>query len=151
MKKWFVILSLVLLLSACGSDEADKTSTNADPEAAKSEKTEQAESTEPSQEDLNESLKDEAVAANFVELNSDEAEVGLKVHATGEISNIQEDGIFRTFTLTTDENDGTGMYSIKDLLKEEEYTEGDIVKVYGIYDGKDEVGFPVISSTVIEK
>ncbi|MBS4188665.1 hypothetical protein KHA94_00325 [Bacillus sp. FJAT-49705] len=144
MKKLlFAFLMLSLFLFSCSSEETTK------PESEKL--TEEAASKEPTQEELNEKLKSEAVKADFVKLNGDEAEKGLKVHAVGKVSVIAEDGIFRTFTLTTEEGEGFGMYSILDVLKETEYAEGDTVKVYGSYDGKDDLGFPQINSTVIEK
>lgn len=146
MKKiLFLLLVVTLFLTACGENKETSTPVNKDTE------TKEEKSSEPAQEELNDKLKTEAVQAVFVDLNSDEAEVGKKVFATGEVSNIKEDGIFMTFTLTVKESEGVGMYSVTDVLKETDYNEGDSIKVFGSYDGKDDLGFPKINSTVIEK
>lgn len=137
-----------LMLVGCGGND---TESKDEPAPKKEETTKTENKAEPTQEELNEKLKAEAVEANFVELNSDKAETNKKVFATGEVSAIKEDGIFQSFTLTTKEGEGNGMYSISDVLKETEYAEGDTVKVYGVYTGKDDLGFPKIESTVIEK
>lgn len=139
MKKLLILLLASSLLTACGSEETA---------IPKEEKTTKEESnSEPTQEELNEKLKAEAVQADFVELNDPGAEMDKKVFAIGEVSSIKEDGIFQVFTLTTED----GMYSVTDVLKETEYTDGDTVKVYGTYKGKDDLGMPSINSTVIEK
>lgn len=145
MKKFLMLISaifLVGLITACGGNEG------ASGESINIPKTEKK---EPSQEELNNQLKEAAIEANFVELNSNETEQGKKVFATGKVSFIAEDGIFKTFTLTTDEGDGKGMYTIVDVLKDVEYIDGDTLKIYGTFKGKNDLGIPEITSTIIEK
>ncbi|USK56593.1 hypothetical protein LIS82_09020 [Cytobacillus solani] len=146
MKKCLVILLAVIFLTACGGDKETSTSVNKDTEST------EEKSSEPTQEELNDKLKSEAIQAVFVELNSDNTEVNKKVFALGKVSAIGEEGIFKTFLLTTEESNGLGVYKIVDVLKEVEYQEGDSIKIYGTYDGKEEsTGMPKITSTVIEK
>ncbi|CAG9608069.1 hypothetical protein [Pseudoneobacillus rhizosphaerae] len=145
MKKLILLLFTSLVLMTGCSEEKKLT------EEYTNKKNIEESISEPSQEELNEKLKTESVQADFVELNSDQAEIGKKVFTTGEVSIIKEDGIFKTFTLTTKENNGYGMFTITDILKSENYQDGDTVKIFGTYAGKDDLGFLKIDSTVIEK
>jgi len=142
MKKLLVLLIVlfsVSLLAACGGNE--KVSDQGEPkETATKEQ-------EPTQDELNEQLKAEAVEANFVELNGDNAEENKKVFTAGEVTIINKEGSMGEFTLS--DGDG-GMYTIVNVLGTE-ISEGDQVKVYGPFTGKDDLGFPTISATIIEK
>lgn len=140
MKKLSVILMAFLLLAAC-SDEP----------TAEPEEVETVEDTdEPTQEELNAQLKEEATEIEFVKANGDEVEEGTKVKATGDISNLVDDTLME-FTLTTEEGEGSGMYSVKGFnTTEATVEEGQSVTVYGTYAGKDDMGMPEISLTIIE-
>jgi colicin import membrane protein len=140
VKKIITLLFSSLLLTGCSGviDETKKI-------------TVEVNKTEPSQEELNEKLISESVQADFVELNSDQAEIGKRVFAVGEISFIKESGIYKSFTLTTKEGNGYGLFTITDILKSENYQDGDTVKIFGAYIGKDDLGFPKIDSSIIEK
>lgn len=144
MKK---LIGLVLLSSlfmvACSSNEASE-SVN---EETNTEVTEV--DSEVTQEDLDAKLKEEATQADFVELNSDDAETGKKVFAEGTVETVTTDGTMGEFTLTTSEGDGSGMYTIVNVMGTE-VLEGDTVTIYGVYEGKDDLGFPMINATVIE-
>lgn len=102
------------------------------------------------QEELDKKLKTEAAQADFIKVNGDEVEEDTKLTAQGEVTVKGDSDILKTFTLTTKEDDGYGMYSITNLSTEE-ISEGDYVQVWGIYSGKDEAGMPSITATIIEK
>ena len=133
------IILLVMLLSACGNDEE----VNTEPKEEQEPSAEQ-ENNEPSQDELDEQLKEEATEADFVKVNGDEVDEGTKLYAEGETSNINDDTL-QGFTLTTD----GGMYTVKSF-SDEDVSEGDQVKVYGTYDGKDDTSMPILNVTVIE-
>lgn len=143
MKKIFVVGLAALFLSAC-SDTEEKT------ESVEPTVQEEPETNEPTQAELDAQLKEEATQANFVELNSDDAEQDKKVFAEGEITNIEKEGSLGVFTLTTEETSGDGMYTVNVLATDVDFAKGDQVKVYGTYSGKDDLGFPVITATIIE-
>lgn len=103
---------------------------------------------EPTQEELNNQLKEEASEADFVKLNNGEIEEGTKLKVSGEITLMESNN---DFTLTSKENDGYGMYSILNFdTTESTVEEGDDVTVYGTYTGDSETGMPEIRITVIE-
>jgi colicin import membrane protein len=131
--KWLSVLLAAGLLVGCSSE------TN---EPIKEETKET--STEPSQDELNMNLKEEATQADFVELNGEEL-TGKKVFADGEVTNIAKEGMLGEFTLTTSD----GMYTVINMMGTE-VSEGDSVKIYGVTDGKDSTGFPKINATIIE-
>src|SRR5690625_4049844 len=119
------IILMVMLLSACGNDEEVNT------ESKEDESSVEQESNEPSQEELDEQLKEEATEADFVKVNGGEVEEGAKLFAEGEVSHADEE-IIQQFTLTTKSGDGYGMYTVKSIA--DEVSDGDQVKVYGTYD-----------------
>lgn len=142
MKKLiFTLIALLLFIAACNSDN-DKPETSVEPTT-----------NEPTQEELNEQLKEEAIEADIIQINGDEVEEGTKLKATGEIS-VYKEGLGplgKDFMLTTEEGNGHGIYQIinmdaNDTTIQEEQT----VTVYGTYYGKDESGTPQITVTVIE-
>jgi hypothetical protein len=143
MKRLSLLLTGVLLLAACGEEEAT--------EPVEVEGTvEDTATSEPSQEELNTQLKEEATEIDFVQANAGEIEEGTKVKATGEVSNLVDDTLME-FTLTTEEGDGSGMYSVKGFnTTDAAIEEGQTVTVYGTYDGKDDSGMPSIALTIIE-
>jgi colicin import membrane protein len=135
VKKGFGIIFCLLLLVGCTSEAS---------EPMKEEKKE-VEHTLPTQEELNDQLKEDAKQADFAKLNSRES-TGEKVFAEGEVTNIAKEGMLGEFTLTTSD----GMFTIGNMLGTE-INEGDNVKVYGVTNGKDATGFPVIDATIIEQ
>lgn len=159
MKKFLAlfIITILALITACGENEEPAEEANADVEVEANENAEgvtegskDSKESEPTQEELNEQLKAEAVQADFVELNNDNAEENKKVFSVGEVTHIAKEGMLGEFTLTTEEDDGYGMYTISNFT-EVEVAEGDNVKVYGVTSGKDDLGVPVINATIIEK
>ncbi|MEI4768079.1 hypothetical protein WAX74_00195 [Psychrobacillus sp. FJAT-51614] len=144
MKKYLTLaiaLLITVILSACGKSESEQTI-----EASQDISVNQ---NAPTQEQLNAQLKQEALVIDFVKANAEEIEKDTKVKVTGEITVISKSGMLGEFTLTTDENDGNGMYSIINTMGIE-VSEGDTVTVYGLFDGKDNLGYPSIVATVIE-
>ncbi len=113
--------------------------------------------TDPTREEMDQQMLEEAVQANFVEINAGNWEL-KKVCAVGKISHFDPDPVIFSFTFTTEENGGYGMYYVDgtpDLprIKNVFYDlkDGDIVKIYGIVHGKNDAGMPNISVTIIEK
>lgn len=145
MRKFLLAIGLIFVLAGCAAEES-KPKETAKLVAAKKE--------EPTQEQLNETLKREAMKADFVELNVDEPPIGKKVFAEGKVDVLTVDNVMDEFFLTTREGDGYGMYKIN-LLKTTgfnfEYSEGDQVRIYGGVTKKEEDGTPQIIATIIEK
>jgi hypothetical protein len=82
-----------------------------------------------------ESFKESTNKADFVRLNED-SEMKKRVNLSGEVTFV--DG--GEFTVTTEEKDGKGVYSV---VMDSNYPlyeakKGDNVKVYGVVDGKNE-------------
>lgn len=151
MKKLFYIGVLSsLLLTACGEEEkaAPKEETPAAEEKEASDKV--AETKGPTQEELNEKMRKEAIKLEFVAANSDEVAKNTKVTISGKVSNIDKEGVGGKFTVTTNEGDGYGMYTVVNLTLEDVSMDSEVT-VYGTFDGSDpDLGFPTIIATIIE-
>ncbi|ODV57260.1 hypothetical protein [Lysinibacillus fusiformis] len=149
MKKLFYIGALsALLLIACGEEEAAlKEEAPVSEEKDTTDKV--AETKGPSQEELNEKMRSEAVELDFVKANGGEIEQDTKVTISGKVTNITEEGVGGTFTVTTKEGDGYGMFSVKNFALKDVTVDSEVT-VYGVFDGKDELGFPTINATIIE-
>lgn len=137
---WISTLS-ALFLAACGDEKKEE------PKVETS--SEQVETTEPTQEELNAKLKDEAITLDFIAANGDEVEKDTKVTITGEVTTVMSEGIGGIFTVTTTEGDGFGLFSVKNFTSDE-VVEGQTVSVYGTYNGKDESKIPSIVASFIE-
>lgn len=144
MKKLLVLLGVVFLLVACGGNEETKSKTE-DVKAA----TNKEETNEPTQAELDAKLKEEATPLDFIAANGDEVAEGTRVTITGEVTIVMSEGVGGEFSVTTEDNDGFGVYTVKNLSMKE-VVKGDTVTVYGIYDGRDVLGIPSIAVTVIE-
>ena len=149
MKKLFYISALsALLLTACGEEEAaPKEETPAAEEKEASDKV--AETKGPTQEELNVKMKAEAIKLDFVAANGDEVTKDTKVTISGKVTNIAEEGVGGTFTVTTKEGDGYGMFSVYNLSLKDVSMDSEVT-VYGTYNEKDDLGFPTIIATIIE-
>lgn len=100
-----------------------------------------------------EEIKREATRADFVELNAGKIEtIAKKVFIEGEVSFIETKTIPKSFTLTSKEGDGFGMYNITFYDEEISNTikEGDMVKVFGLHMGKSNLGMPRVTCEAIE-
>lgn len=149
MKKLFYVGALsALLLTACGEEEATpKEETPAAEEKGATDKV--AETKGPTQEELNEKMRNEAIKLDFVAANGDEVEKDTKVTINGKITNIAEEGVGGKFTVTTTEGDGYGMYSVVNLTLKDVSLDSEVT-IYGTYDGKDDMSAPTIIATIIE-
>lgn len=141
MKKILFVGISALLLAGCGDHQKE---TSGEVEDNKTEET--VETKGPTQDELNVKLKEEAVEADYKELNSDNAPDKKKVFVKGEIGAVFEEGILGTFIL----NNENGIYTVNLLSVDEKYETGDNVTVYGTTNGKDETGIPQISATILE-
>ncbi len=152
----FLALLLTLTLSACGKnvDKVDNENEveNTEQESNVEEKNEEDEKKDdgPTQEELNEGLKKEAIEADFVKINGGEIEEDTKLFLEGEVSVIMSKDVGIEFMLGTEEGDGHGVYSIWAIVDDIIINEGDIVKVWGVYNGKDDAGMPSIVATIVE-
>jgi predicted mannosyl-3-phosphoglycerate phosphatase (HAD superfamily) len=95
-----------------------------------------------------ESFKESTTAADFVKLNED-PEVKKRINFTGEVTFV--DG--GEFTVTTDEGNGKGIYSV---VMDSNYPlyeaeKGDNVKVYGVVDGKNDSNMIMVTARYVEE
>lgn len=143
MKKKYLGILLILLLGislvACGSDDTDLEDPIEEEQEVESE------------EEM-ESIKDKTIEADFIEINAGKVEEGTMVHLIANIDLvIGEEGIFNEILISTKENDGYGMYTLKQLSSEDfEYNEDEMVEVWGMYEGKGKDGIPIILGVVVE-
>ncbi|MCM3536607.1 DNA-binding protein [Priestia endophytica] len=146
MKKLLALpLLAALLLSACGGNEETATETKSDKPATSEEK-----KNEPTQEELDAKLKEEATTADFVKLNVDNPPVDEKVTAKGKVSIVYQEGVGGSFMLETKEGSGYGMYNILNYSLAD-VKEDDEVTIYGTTTGKKaDDGSPQINATIIE-
>lgn len=144
-------------LSACENSTDDESKRTAEEASVEESDTEEARDKEPeekkegpTQEESNKELKEEAVEADFVKINGGEVEEGTKLFLEGEVSIIMSEDLGIEFTLSTKEGEGYGVYSVWALVEDVIINEGDIVRVWGSYRGKDDAGMPTIVATIVE-
>ncbi|PGC72641.1 DNA-binding protein [Bacillus wiedmannii] len=143
--------AIAFSLAACGSQDKTATETN----------TPKQEEKKPSQKEINESFKKEAVKGEFVEFNSDNPPADKKVFFEGKIDKLlsaveKELKTSDYFMLKTEENGGIGVFKVLnadiDNTNKEHFKEGDTVRVYGKFMEKDALtGMPTIASPLIER
>lgn len=135
----FLFMIVFVGVVGCSKDSdaksVDATNKKVEKTVVASEKTEEASKTEP-------------IEANFAKVIGDEIEVGTKVYVIGDVAVTKADDISQ-FRLNTEEKDGAGMYTIKNQ-QDIQVEHNDVVKLSGIYDGKDDMNTPVIKATKIE-
>lgn len=144
-KRLAVLFALVLLMAACSEEETEP--------AATQEEIETEEAAGPSQEELNEQMKEEAIEIDFVEANGGDLAEGTKVKATGELSALDPSGLRGgDFMLSVEEGDGFGVYDVSNFNTVEiPLEEGQTVTVYGTFAGPEEgTSMPMITATIIE-
>lgn len=143
-----ILLTLTLTLVGCG-EKVSQTSDTKNISSKVIEKTD-----EKTDEEIDKEIKDNAVAVNFVEINNDNWE-GKAVYAEGTVSGYTPGSPFITFTLSVKEADGYGVYNIQtsDIINEEfaNINDGDVVKIYGKVDIKNDLGMPTIFARMVEK
>ncbi|WP_158595132.1 hypothetical protein [Oceanobacillus piezotolerans] len=144
---FIIIMLMIIIITACTEDEVSEPV-----EVEQNDSPEQG-TVEPTQEERNEQLKEEAIEADFEKINGNEVEEGTKLKASGEITNIfPEDLRGGDFMLSVEESENeNGVYHVVDMKTEKiPIEEGQVVTAYGVYDGKDESGMPIIIATIIE-
>lgn len=136
MYRFFIPLSLVLLLSACGETAPEVTEES------------QTEVTAPDGE-LDPTDPTEAENAEFVsfeELASGNIEEGTGVSVQGTVEELADDIAFPSFIIANEEN----RIYIRNMA-ETPVVVGDNITADGIYEGSAEEGMPMISASIIEK
>lgn len=143
MKKiLFVFVLLASLLVACTEQEESIENVETTDEV-------ETITTGPTQDELNAKLKSEATEITFAAANGDEISKDSKVMIKGVVTNISKEGVGGVFTVTTSEDDGVGMYSVINFSTSDVNLNSEVT-VCGTYNGKDEIGFPAITATIIE-
>ena len=119
-----IVLFVLIMFVGCGNSQGEPTDIKKE---------------EPTQAELDAELRKEAVRADFVELNSEgeDAEIGKKVFAEGVIDVVMSEGVGGEFSLSTKEGEGYGIYTVVNISSNK-IREGDTVKIWGVFDGKDE-------------
>lgn len=150
------IFMAVSVLSACSNETAiSETDTKENPIDTETplESSAEISQDETTQKELNEHLKEEATEIDFIKANGNEIEKGTLVKASGTVGTIDPNGLRGgDFALTTEEDEGLGMYDILNLNTEEiPLKEGQEVTIFGSYNDKDELGMPQIVATIIEE
>lgn len=136
MYRFFIPLSLVLLLSACGGTAPNVTEES------------QTEVTAPDGE-LDPTDPEEAENAEFVsfeELTSGNIEEGTGVSVQGTVEELADDIAFPSFIIVNEES----RIYIRNMA-ETPVEVGDTITADGIYEGNAEENMPMISASVIEK
>lgn len=156
MKRLLIILLGVMLLVACGNKEKPKVETVSHGNEQTAEQ-EDDRTDEEKAEDLkaaNEKFKSDSVEYDYLSIFRDEVPVNTKVKFTGEVFVVGKEGFGGEFGMKQD-LDGTtdGVLKVENMNIGDpvEIEEGKTLTVYGIYDGKDEMGAPVIKAVVIEE
>lgn len=136
MKKWYLPISVVLLLAACsGEDSPDL------------EEESQTEVSAPEGDDLDptdpEAVED-AETTSVSDLTEGNIEAGTAVKISGTVEELADDIAFPSFIIM---NDSQQVY-IRNMA-ETPIEIGDNIQVEGIYDGNAEEDMPLISASVI--
>lgn len=136
MKKWFLPLSVALLLSACGGEDTPEL----DEET-------QTEVSAPEGDDLDPTDPvevEDAETTNAADLAAGGIEEGAAVKISGTVEELADDIAFPSFILLSD---GEQVY-IRNMA-ETPVEPGDSISLEGIYDGNAEEDMPLISASVI--
>lgn len=145
-KKFISIFILISLLFFSGCNQTDTTSDSVSDNNDNITSNENSD-TEPTDTDI----KSDAIQADFAKINNDEVELNTKLFTEGQVGTVFSTGYWGEFSLTATEDDGYGMYTIVNL-SDIEVSEGETVKLWGTYYGKDDTtGIPEITVTLIEK
>ena len=142
------IISLVIVLLPLSACSAGVPSTTSKKTIESSPSTKQGESTE----EYLLRLKAEAVKADWVELTHREPHADDFVYLEGEVTIIMIEGLLGYFYISQEENGGYGIYHIDNVdFDEPLFWDGDIVKVWGCFTGKEETThIPTILGLIIE-
>lgn len=150
-----LILVIAFTLSACGAkvdDEDEVGNSTQETNIEEDNKNNEKKDDDPTQEELNDKLKEEAKEFRYIEVFRDEVEKDTKIHIEGVIDAVIKDDKLGEYSVIVEEDDMDveGVYDVKSFVLEE-FFEGDRIKVWGSYDGKNDIGAPTINATIIEK
>ncbi|WP_099300198.1 hypothetical protein [Bacillus sp. Marseille-P3800] len=104
---------------------------------------------EPSQDELDQKMRDEAEEVDFVAANNGEYSGEEIVKATGVATVVGDTDVGNEFVLTVEQNDGYGLYDVVIMRTNATINENDEVTVYGTVDSKPE-GLPRIVGVLFE-
>ena len=97
-------------------------------------------------------IKDGSIELVFAEANNDRVEKGTHVHLLARIETISGTKILDEITISTKEDDGDGIYTLINYSNRDfAFNEGDLINIWGTYQGKGEDGIPRIYGLHIEK
>src|SRR5699024_3966347 len=109
--KLLILLMTLIILTGCSSFKEgvkdgveDHLSIQEDEEVigdAEEDVEEEIEETEPTQEELDKEVKEDAIEAEFAEINGDRVAIDTRLTATGEVSIVMREGALGEFDLTT--------------------------------------------------
>lgn len=136
MKKWYLPLGVVLLLTACGGEETPELEEESQTEVSAPEGDE-LDPTDPEE-------VENAEATAVSDLAAGNIEEGAPVKISGTVEELADDVAFPSFILV---NDGQQVY-IRNMA-ETPVEPGDSIQLEGIYDGNAEEDMPLISASVI--
>jgi hypothetical protein len=129
-------------------DESETTAVEVSEESSDEES-----ASEPTQEELNQQLKENAQKGDFVEINGGQVEEGEQIYLEGTVSLVTTDSTaMPEYDFKPDDSSGGGYYAIKDLSLNGVPAEGEKLKIYGTYSGKqDGTGIPQLTVIVVEE
>lgn len=97
-------------------------------------------------------IKDGSIELVFAEANNDRVEKGTHVHLLARIETISGTKVLDEITISTKEDDGDGIYTLINYSNRDfAFNEGNLVNIWGTYQGKGEDGIPRIYGLHIEK
>lgn len=136
MKKWFLPISIALLLSACGGGDTPELEEETQTEVSAPEG-DGLDPTDPAE-------VENAETTSISDLVEGNIEEGAAVKISGTVEELADDIAFPSFILV---NDGEQVY-IRNMA-ETPVEPGDSISIEGIYDGNAEEDMPLISASVI--
>ncbi|MCC2526772.1 hypothetical protein LKL24_04940 [Bacillus halotolerans] len=162
----YIIITLIAfgLLAGCSSNKTTKeqeaNEQNKETEAKETDGlsiddagvNQEDESTDTSQDEVNESVKAQATQAAYEELNVDNPPVDKVVKVNGEVVGVTgEGGMMDSVLISQEENGENRLYQVMNMSYLT-LTKGDKVTAYGpVEQGEGTVGTPMITATIIER
>jgi len=149
---WLLVIGLMFSSVGCGATVPQQEAAAKNAQTAQQT---QLKKDEADQKVADAQLKKDAVKADFVEINGHADKViGKAVFAEGKVSvpeNDYKNGI-PSFTLTTAEGNGFGVYAVENISRVYGLKDGDMVKIYGKVGEPDQkTGMPTIACWTWER
>lgn len=136
MKKWYLPISIALLLAACSAEETPPLEEESQTEVTAPEGDE-LDPTDPAE-------VEDAAAVSASDLAAGTVEDGTPVKLSGTVEELADDVAFPSFII---DSEGEKIY-IRNMA-ETPVELGDTIQLEGIYDGNAEEDMPLISASVI--